>query len=89
MRNASNVTRPLTSAPSFMLAWMITMRRSTGSNKVIASTTALTSDLIRVDPLLAPLHGDPRFEALAEKIVPAREFAKPQLEVKSVISSPS
>jgi TolB-like protein/Flp pilus assembly protein TadD len=31
---------------------------------------------IRVDPLLAPLHGDPRFEALAEKIVPAREFAK-------------
>ncbi len=30
---------------------------------------------IRVDPLLAPLHGDPRFEALAEKIVPAREFA--------------
>jgi TolB-like protein/Flp pilus assembly protein TadD len=31
---------------------------------------------IRVDPLLAPLHGDPRFEALAEKIVPAREFAR-------------
>jgi TolB-like protein/Flp pilus assembly protein TadD len=31
---------------------------------------------IRVDPLLNPLHGDPRFEALAEKIVPAREFAK-------------
>jgi tetratricopeptide (TPR) repeat protein len=31
---------------------------------------------IRVDPLLAPLHGDPRFEALAEKIVPAREFGK-------------
>jgi tetratricopeptide (TPR) repeat protein len=30
---------------------------------------------IRVDPLLAPLHGDPRFEALAEKIMPAREFA--------------
>jgi hypothetical protein len=29
---------------------------------------------IRVDPLLAPLHGDPRFEALAEKIIPAREF---------------
>ena len=32
--------------------------------------------LIRVDPLLDDLHGDPRFEALAEKIVPAREFAK-------------
>jgi TolB-like protein/Flp pilus assembly protein TadD len=31
---------------------------------------------IRVDPLLAPLHGDPRFEVLAERIVPAREFAK-------------
>jgi len=31
---------------------------------------------IRVDPLLAPLHGDPRFDALAEKIVPAREFGK-------------
>lgn len=31
--------------------------------------------VIRVDPLLKPLHGDPRFEALAEKIVPVREFA--------------
>ena len=31
---------------------------------------------IRIDPLLTPLHGDPRFEALAEKIVPAREFGK-------------
>ena len=29
---------------------------------------------IRIDPLLASLHGDPRFEALAEKIVPTREF---------------
>ena len=29
---------------------------------------------IRVSPFLKPLHGDPRFEALAEKIVPAREF---------------
>jgi TolB-like protein/Tfp pilus assembly protein PilF len=29
---------------------------------------------IRIDPVLVPLHGDPRFEALAEKIVPAREF---------------
>jgi TolB-like protein/Tfp pilus assembly protein PilF len=33
---------------------------------------------IRVDPLLTPLHGDPRFEAVAEKIVPAREFGKAQ-----------
>jgi TolB-like protein/Flp pilus assembly protein TadD len=32
---------------------------------------------IRVDPLLDPLHGDPRFEALAEKIIPAREFRAP------------
>ena len=31
---------------------------------------------IRVDHFLDPLHGDPRFEALAEKIMPAREFAK-------------
>jgi TolB-like protein/tetratricopeptide (TPR) repeat protein len=29
---------------------------------------------IRVDSLLDPLHGNPRFEALAEKIVPARDF---------------
>jgi TolB-like protein/Tfp pilus assembly protein PilF len=29
---------------------------------------------IRVDSLLDPLHGDPRFEALAGKIVPAPEF---------------
>jgi len=31
---------------------------------------------IRFDPLLKSLHGDPRFEALAEKILPAREFGK-------------
>ena len=31
-------------------------------------------ELIRVDPLLTPLHGDPRFEALAEKVIPASEF---------------
>jgi len=30
---------------------------------------------IRFDPLLKPLHGDPRFEQLAQKILPARELA--------------
>ncbi len=30
--------------------------------------------VIRLDPLLRSLHGDPRFAALAEKIVPAAEF---------------
>ena len=30
--------------------------------------------VIRVDPMLTPLHGDPRFEALAEKIMPTRLF---------------
>ena len=29
---------------------------------------------VRVDPDLRPLHGDARFEALAERIVPTREF---------------
>jgi hypothetical protein len=29
---------------------------------------------IRIDPLLVSLHGDPRFEALAEKIVPVSQF---------------
>jgi hypothetical protein len=33
--------------------------------------------VIRVDPFLDPLHGDPRFKALAEKIVPERDFKAP------------
>lgn len=35
---------------------------------------------IRVDPMLAPLRDDPSFQALAEKIVPAKEFEKPRHE---------
>lgn len=35
-----------------------------------------TIGIIRIDPALVVLRGDPRFEALAEKVVPAREFAK-------------
>ena len=33
-----------------------------------------TLGVIRTDPIFDPLRGDSRFEALAEKIVPAREF---------------
>ena len=29
---------------------------------------------IRIDPFLVPLHNNPRFAALAEKIIPARLF---------------
>jgi len=32
---------------------------------------------IKIDPVLGDLRGEPRFEALAEKIVPAREFHAP------------
>jgi len=38
------------------------------------SREAVAISSIRVNPLLDPLRGNPRFEALAEKIIPAREF---------------
>lgn len=47
------------------LNWLEESYRERDGNNITA---------IRIDPLLAPLHGEPRFEALAEKIVPAREF---------------
>ena len=31
---------------------------------------------IKVDPLLDPLHGDPRFEALVQKVVAPRSSSK-------------
>jgi tetratricopeptide (TPR) repeat protein len=37
---------------------------------------------IRVDPILAPLRGNPRFEALAEKIVPLGIFASTEATIK-------
>jgi TolB-like protein/tetratricopeptide (TPR) repeat protein len=37
---------------------------------------------IRIDPVLKPLHGDKRFEALAEKIIPARDFGSRMGESK-------
>jgi TolB-like protein/Tfp pilus assembly protein PilF len=42
--------------------------------KSFAELNGNTLEYIRSDPYLDPLRGDPRFEALAEKIVPAREF---------------
>lgn len=38
--------------------------------------------IIRVDPFMDELRGDPRFEALAEKIVPSREFTKAPTPLK-------
>ena len=37
---------------------------------------------IRVDPILIPLHGNPRFEALAEKVVPLAVFASAEAAIK-------
>ena len=37
---------------------------------------------IRVDPILFPLHGDAGFEALAERVLPAKDFTKPAMPSK-------
>src|SRR2546430_5507185 len=47
------------------LNWLEESYRERDGNNIAA---------IRVDPMFASLHGDPRFEALAEKIVPVRLF---------------
>ena len=70
----SNITLRLTHWLWFISAWVIAMRRSTGSRRVIRSATALTSGQSVLIRCSTPLRGDPRFEALAEKIVPTREF---------------
>ena len=43
---------------------------------------------IRVDPFLAPLRGDPRFEALADKIVPRSFAPAPEAPEKSIAVLP-
>ena len=45
-------------------------------------SSGITYGLLRTLPMWDPLRGDPRFEALAEKIVPAREFAQPMSPAK-------
>jgi FOG: TPR repeat len=72
----SNITLRLTHWLWFISAWVITTRRSTGSRQGYQERDGFNIGPIRVDPLLTPLRGDPRFEALAEKIVPAREFSR-------------
>jgi TolB-like protein/Flp pilus assembly protein TadD len=42
--------------------------------KSYAERNGNSLEYIRTDPMLDSVRGDPRFEALAEKIVPAREF---------------
>ncbi len=61
---------------SFTSAWVIASTQWARWNKAYADRSGDELSYLRIDPLLDPLRGDPRFEALAEKIVPAREFAK-------------
>ena len=49
------------------------MKQSVGSNRVTRNSDGSNISWINVDPLLDPLHGDARFEALVQKVIPPKK----------------